>query len=48
MYAKPKVERLGSFREITQAGLTGSSDGVLIGGSGETTGGCQTGCPSTS
>lgn len=50
MYVKPKLERMGSFREITQSGLSGSSDGLLIGGtqSPPPDGGCTSGCPSSS
>lgn len=36
MYQKPKVERFGTFRELTQIGLQGSSDGFTICGIGGT------------
>lgn len=30
MYQKPKVERFGTFRELTQIGFNGTSDGLTI------------------
>lgn len=36
VYQKPKVERFGTFRELTQIGLQGSSDGYTICGIGGT------------
>lgn len=30
MYEKPKVQRFGTFRELTQAGVTGSCDGFTV------------------
>ncbi|MGH7649118.1 MAG: lasso RiPP family leader peptide-containing protein [Gemmatimonadaceae bacterium] len=36
VYQKPKVERFGTFRELTQIGLQGSSDGFTICGIGGT------------
>lgn len=30
MYEKPKVQRFGTFRELTQAGLTGTCDGFTV------------------
>ena len=30
MYQKPRVERFGTFRELTRLGFTGVSDGLLI------------------
>ena len=30
VYQKPKVQRFGTFRELTQAGLTGSCDGFTV------------------
>lgn len=30
MYQKPKVERFGTFRELTQIGTNGAYDGVTI------------------
>ncbi|GEM_PF-637245 len=30
VYQKPKVERFGTFRELTQIGFQGSSDGYTI------------------
>ena len=38
MYQKPSVERFGSFRDLTQAGCTGVSDGASFLGSGPSTG----------
>jgi hypothetical protein len=34
MYQKPKVERFGTFRELTQIGFNGSTDGFTICGIG--------------
>ena len=34
MYEKPRVERFGTFRELTQVGFTGASDGFCIKGIG--------------
>lgn len=33
MYQKPMVERFGTFRELTQAGCSGGSDGAVQSGS---------------
>ncbi len=30
MYEKPRVQRFGTFRELTQAGVTGSCDGYTV------------------
>lgn len=30
MYVKPALQRLGSFRELTQIGMNNSSDGASI------------------
>ena len=30
MYEKPKVERFGSFRELTRVGFSGSCDGYTV------------------
>ncbi len=30
VYEKPKVQRFGTFRELTQAGVTGSCDGFTV------------------
>ena len=30
MYEKPKVERFGSFRELTRVGFSGSCDGYSV------------------
>ncbi len=38
MYQKPTVERFGSFRELTQAGCTGTTDGATFMGSGPSVG----------
>ncbi|MFI5241963.1 MAG: lasso RiPP family leader peptide-containing protein [Gemmatimonadales bacterium] len=34
MYQKPKVERFGTFRELTQVGFNGTTDGFTICGIG--------------
>ena len=39
MYQKPSVEKFGTFRELTQAGCTGASDGKTFEGSGPSVGG---------
>ena len=31
-YEKPSVERFGTFRDLTQAGCTGGSDGAMMAG----------------
>ena len=38
MYQKPKVERFGTFRELTQIGFNGDTDGFTICGIGGGTG----------
>lgn len=38
MYQKPRVERYGTFRELTQVGFNGSTDGFTICGIGGGTG----------
>lgn len=38
MYQKPRVERFGTFRELTQVGFNGSTDGFTICGIGNGTG----------
>jgi hypothetical protein len=38
MYTKPSVQKFGSFRELTQAGCTGTSDGRTFEGSGPSVG----------
>ena len=50
MYAKPKLEKFGSFRTLTQVGFNGGNDGYIILGPNNTTDiGCEfTRCPSTS
>lgn len=40
-YQKPAVEKFGTFRELTQLGLSSASDGASIFGIGSP--GCQTG-----
>ena len=30
MYQKPRVERFGTFRELTQAGTLGQGDGAAV------------------
>ncbi len=32
MYSKPRVERFGTFRELTRQGFQGATDGVTFGG----------------
>lgn len=34
MYRKPTLERFGTFRELTQVGFQGASDGVTFQGAG--------------
>jgi hypothetical protein len=34
VYQKPKVERFGTFRELTQVGFNGTTDGFTICGIG--------------
>ncbi len=34
MYQKPSVSKFGTFRELTQAGCTGTSDGRTFEGAG--------------
>ena len=34
VYQKPRVERFGSFRELTQVGFNGTTDGFTICGIG--------------
>lgn len=34
MYTKPTLERYGTFRELTQVGFQGASDGVTFNGAG--------------
>ena len=38
MYSKPSVQKFGTFRELTQAGCTGTSDGQTFMGSGPSVG----------
>ena len=38
VYQKPKVERFGTFRELTQVGFQGTSDGFTICGTAPGTG----------
>ena len=38
MYQTPRVTRFGSFRNLTQAGCTGASDGKTFEGSGPSVG----------
>ena len=37
-YSKPKVERFGSFRDLTQQGCFGVPDGFTVDGIGSATG----------
>lgn len=32
MYSKPRVERFGTFRELTRVGFNGQSDGYTVNG----------------
>lgn len=41
MYEKPRLERFGTFRELTKLGLASDSDGFSILGIG-TSPGCET------
>lgn len=34
MYQKPKLERFGTFRELTRVGFNGTTDGMTICGNG--------------
>ena len=54
MYQKPKVERFGTFRELTRVGFNGTTDGFTICGVNGGTGNelcnlpddqCRTGSP---
>jgi hypothetical protein len=54
VYQKPKVERFGTFRELTQVGFNGTTDGFTICGTNGGTGNelcnlpddqCRTGSP---
>ncbi len=45
VYQKPKVERFGTFRELTQIGFEGSSDGYTICGVTPGTGNNACGLP---
>jgi hypothetical protein len=38
VYHKPIVERFGTFRELTQIGINGNSDGYTIAGNGVSSG----------
>jgi hypothetical protein len=38
MYTKPSVSRFGTFRDLTQAGCSGMSDGKTFEGSGASVG----------
>lgn len=38
VYQKPKVERFGTFRELTQVGFNGTTDGFTICGNNGGTG----------
>ncbi len=38
MYQKPRVERFGTFRELTQVGFNGTTDGFTICGANGGTG----------
>lgn len=40
-YNKPLIERLGTFRELTRWGFTGSSDGAVMLGAPSPGPGCQ-------
>ena len=38
MYQKPSVQKFGTFRDLTQAGCMGTSDGETFRGSGPSVG----------
>ena len=38
MYEKPSVQRFGTFRDLTQAGCSGMSDGETFKGTGPSVG----------
>ncbi|CAA9347499.1 MAG: hypothetical protein AVDCRST_MAG40-2710 [uncultured Gemmatimonadaceae bacterium] len=38
MYTKPSIHKFGTFRELTQAGCSGMTDGETFKGSGPSTG----------
>ena len=38
MYQKPSVQRFGTFRDLTQAGCSGMTDGETFRGSGPSVG----------
>ena len=40
-YSKPFIERLGTFRELTRWGFTGSNDGAVMFGGVASPGGCE-------
>ena len=43
MYQKPALQRFGTFRDLTQAGCVGASDGFAVEGIGTSTGARPTG-----
>jgi len=47
VYLTPRVERFGTFRELTRIGLTGASDGVTVCGPNGGTGSNCTGFDSS-
>jgi hypothetical protein len=44
VYQKPKVERFGTFRELTQVGFNGTTDGFTICGIGTGNELCKENC----
>ena len=47
MYRKPQLEKFGTFRELTQIGFSGASDGFTIIGPNTSANGCDlVGCAS--
>jgi hypothetical protein len=50
MYSKPQLEKFGTFRELTQIGFRGVSDGLSIPGigTGNTCSSFGIGCPAAS
>lgn len=47
MYEKPKLQRFGTFRELTLLGFTGASDGfTIVGPDGSTATGSELPCRS--
>lgn len=43
LYATPALSRFGTFRELTQVGFSGLSDGFVLGDDGSPVAGCNVG-----